>query len=127
MYIIGIGVDIIENYRINKLIKNKKFISRIFSKKEISKAKKIKNKTSYYAKRFAAKESISKAIGTGFIKDINFKDISIYNDKLGKPYVALNSNIKKIISSILKTNKFKIFISLTDEKKYSIAFTVIQK
>ena len=85
MKTIGVGVDIVENKRIQKLIKNKKFISRIFSKKEIEKSKKIKNKINYFAKRFAAKESLSKAIGTGFRNGLNFKDISIRNDKHGKP------------------------------------------
>ena len=81
MKIIGVGVDIVDNTRINKLIKNKKFIERIFSNKEIIQAKKIKNKTNYFSKRFAAKESLSKAIGTGFRNNLNFKDISIVNNR----------------------------------------------
>ena len=75
MKIIGVGVDIIDNTRIKNSIKNKKFISRIFSKKEINQSKKIKNKIKYYSKRFAAKESLSKAIGSGFRNDLNFKEI----------------------------------------------------
>ena len=81
MTINGIGIDIIENNRIKKLIKNKKFILRIFSKIEINSSKKVKDKTNYFAKRFAAKESLSKAIGTGFRNGLNFKDITITNDK----------------------------------------------
>ena len=127
MKINGIGVDIVENKRIKKLIKNKQFISRIFSKKEINQSKKIKNKTNYFSKRFAAKESLSKAIGTGFRKGLNFKDISIVNDKYGKPYYELNINIKKLIYSKFKLKKIKISVSLADEKKYSIAFSVIHK
>ncbi len=127
MKTIGLGVDIVENKRIQKLIKNKKFISRIFSKKEIEISKKIKNKINYFAKRFAAKESLSKAIGTGFRKGLNFKDISIRNDKHGKPYYQLNNNVKKLIYSQFKVKKIKIFLSLADEKKYSIAFSVIHK
>jgi holo-[acyl-carrier protein] synthase len=127
MKINGIGVDIVENKRIKKLIKNKQFISRIFSKKEINQSKKIKNKTNYFSKRFAAKESLSKAIGTGFRKVLNFKDISIVNDKYGKPYYELNNNIKKLIYSKFKLKKIKISVSLADEKKYSIAFSVIHK
>ena len=88
MKIIGIGVDIVNNTRIRNLIKNKGFISRIFSKKEIDQSKKIKNKVNYYSKRFAAKEALSKAIGTGFRKGLNFKDITILKDKLGKPGVT---------------------------------------
>jgi len=127
MKTIGVGVDIVENKRIQKLIKNKKFISRIFSKKEIEKSKKIKNKINYFAKRFAAKESLSKAIGTGFRNGLNFKDISIRNDKHGKPHYKLNNNVKKLIYSKFKVKKIKISLSLADEKKYSIAFSVIHK
>tara|TARA_Y100001960_G_scaffold180649_1_gene189492 strand:+ start:796 stop:1179 length:384 start_codon:yes stop_codon:yes gene_type:complete len=127
MKTIGVGVDIVENKRIQKLIKNKKFISRIFSKSEIEKSKKIKNKINYFAKRFAAKESLSKAIGTGFRAGLNFKDISIRNDKYGKPLYQLNNNVKKLIYSKFKVKKIKISLSLADEKKYSIAFSVIHK
>ena len=127
MKTIGVGVDIVENKRIQKSIKNKKFIYRIFSKKEIEKSKKIKNKTNYFAKRFAAKESLSKAMGTGFRKGLNFKDISIRNDKHGKPHYQLNSNVKKLIYSKFKVKKVKISLSLADEKNYSIAFSVIHK
>ena len=127
MKTIGVGVDIVENKRIQKLIKNKKFISRIFSKSEIEKSKKIKNKINYFAKRFAAKESLSKAIGTGFRAGLNFKDISIRNDKHGKPLYQLNNNVKKLIYSKFKVKKIKISLSLADEKKYSIAFSVIHK
>jgi len=127
MKINGIGVDIVENNRLKKLIKNKQFISRIFSQKEIDKSKKIKNKTNYFSKRFAAKEALSKAIGTGFRKGLNFKDISIINDKYGKPNYELNSNVKKFIYSKFNVKKIKISLSLADEKKYSIAFSVIHK
>jgi len=127
MKIIGVGVDIVDNKRIKKSIKNKKFISRVFSKKEINQSKKIKDKTNYFSKRFAAKESLSKAIGTGFRKGLNFNDISIVNDKFGKPYYEINNNIKKLIYRKLKVKKIKIFLSLADEKNYSIAFSVIHK
>ena len=127
MKIIGIGVDIVDNTRIKKSIKNKNFISRIFSKKEINQSRKFKNKVNYYSKRFAAKESLSKAIGTGFRNDLNFKDITIVNDKYGKPSYQLNNKVKKLIYSKFKVKKIKISLSLADEKKYSIAFSVIHK
>ena len=127
MKIIGVGVDIVDNTRIKKSIKNKNFISRIFSKKEINQSKKIKDKTNYYSKRFAAKESLSKAIGTGFSNNLNFKDITIVNDKYGKPHYELNNKVKKLIYSKFNVKKIKISLSLADEKKYSIAFSVIHK
>ena len=127
MKIIGVGVDIVDNTRIKNSIKNKNFISRIFSKKEINQSKKVKDKTNYYSKRFAAKESLSKAIGTGFRNDLNFKDITIVNDKYGKPRYILNNKVKKLIYSKFKVKNIKISLSLADEKKYSIAFSVIHK
>ena len=127
MKIIGIGVDIVDNTRIKNSIKNKNFISRIFSDKEINQSKKIKNKVAYYSKRFAAKESLSKALGTGFRKGLNFKDISIVNDKYGKPNFEISSNVKKLIYLRFKLRKIKISLSLADEKNYSIAFSVIHK
>ena len=65
MKIFGIGTDIVKIYRIKKSLKNKNFLKRIFNEKEISKCKKIINSSSCFAKRFAAKEAFSKAVGTG--------------------------------------------------------------
>ena len=127
MIIIGIGVDIVDNSRIKKLIKNKEFISRIFSKKEIYYSNKFNNKVNFFSKRFAAKESLAKAIGTGFRNNLNFNDITIVNDKYGKPSYELNRKVKKLIYSKFKVKKIKISLSLADEKKYSIAFSVIHK
>ena len=87
MNIIGNGVDIVENKRINKLIDDKKFIKRVFTNNEIRFSKNIKNKTNYYAKRFAAKEAFVKALGTGFREPYYLDRIEIIKDKLGKPLV----------------------------------------
>ena len=97
MKTIGIGVDIVRNDRIRSLIKNKSFINRTFSKKEILISKKTLNMTNFFSKRFAAKESFAKALGTGFRNNLSFKDIEINNDKLGKPYYVYNDKIKKLI------------------------------
>ena len=126
MKILGIGTDIIENKRISSLIRNKKFLERAFSKNEIKFSKNIKSKTSFFAKRFAAKESFVKTIGTGFRKNINLKDIEILNDKLGKPYYLKSSKINAIIKKRFKINKYNLFLSISDEKDYSIAFTILQ-
>ena len=127
MKILGIGVDIIENSRIAKSIKNKLFIKRIFSNIEISNAKSLKDKKSYYSKRFAAKEAFVKSIGTGFINNLNFKDIAIVNNKLGKPSFIINEKIKKIVKKQFKISAFNFFLSISDEKKYSIAYVILQK
>ena len=127
MKIIGTGVDIVENSRIKKSIVNNSFLNRVFTNKEILISKKIKNKTSYFAKRFAAKEAFVKSLGTGFRDGINFKDISIINDKLGKPSFFINKKIKNLIKKRFKINSFNFFLSISDEKKYYIAFVVFQK
>ena len=126
MKILGIGVDIIQNSRIKKAIKNKSFVSRIFSKSEITNSKKKNNKTNYFAKRFAAKEAFIKSIdsiGNG----VNFKDIYVINDKFGKPNIKFSNKVTNLIIKKFKTRNFDIFLSLSDEKNYSIAFVVIQK
>ena len=125
MKIIGIGVDILYNERIKRLLKNKKFLIRIFGKKEILEGKKRKNKVTFYSKRFAAKESLVKSLGTGFRKNINFKDIQILNDKLGKPYYLLSKKVKNFIKRKNKVKNFDLFLSISDEKEYSVAFTII--
>ena len=127
MKIIGTGVDIVENSRIKKSIANNSFLNRVFTNKEILISKKIKNKTSYFAKRFAAKEAFVKSLGTGFRYGLNLKDISIINDKLGKPSLFINKKIKNLIKKRFKINSFNFFLSISDEKKYSIAFVVFQK
>ena len=126
MKILGIGVDIIENKRIKSLIKNKVFLKRTFSRNEIEFSKKLINKTNFFAKRFAAKESLVKALGTGFRDDINFKDIEILNNNLGKPYYIKSKKINSIIKKKFKINRYNLFLSISDEKNYSTAFTILQ-
>ena len=126
MKILGIGVDIINNKRVNLLIKKKIFLKRTFGKNELKLSYKMKNKTNYFAKRFAAKESMAKSIGTGFRDNLNLKDIEILNDKLGKPYFLKSKKIDNIIKKKFKVKKYDLFLSITDEKKYSVAFTILQ-
>jgi holo-[acyl-carrier protein] synthase len=127
MKILGIGVDIVENLRIKKSLKNKGFIPRVFTADEILHSKKFKNKTNYYAKRFAAKEAFSKSIGTGFRYNLNFKDISITNNNLGKPSFEVTDAIKNIIKKQFKISSFDFFLSISDERKYSIAYVIFTK
>ena len=126
MKILGIGVDLIENKRISNLINNKSFIKRTFGKREVNLAKKFSNKINYFAKRFAAKEAFAKSLGTGFRNDLNFKDIEILNDKIGKPYFFKSKKINQIIVKKFKIKKFDLFLSISDEKDYSVAFTILQ-
>jgi holo-[acyl-carrier protein] synthase len=126
MKILGIGVDIIQNSRIKRLIIKKSFINRSFGKQEIELSKKVKNKVNYFAKRFAAKEALAKSIGTGIRNNLNFKDIEILNDDIGKPFYFKSKKINNIICKKFKINKFDLFLSLSDEKDYSVAFTILQ-
>ena len=127
MKIVGTGVDIVENSRIKKSILNNLFLNRVFTREEILISKKMKNKSSYFAKRFAAKEAFVKSLGTGFRNGFNFKDIPVVNDKLGKPSFFITNKIKNMIKKKFKVNNFKFFLSISDEKKYSIAFVIFQK
>ena len=126
MKILGIRIDIIDNKRIKQSIKSKKFKDRIYSHREINLSEKTKNKVSFFSKRFAAKEAFSKALGSGFSRNLNFKDIEITNDKKGMPIYVKNKKIIKIIQKKYKIKKFNTFLSISDEKNFSTAFAIIQ-
>ena len=126
MKILGIGVDIVENRRVQKSIKNPLFKKRIYTSKELKQSNSVNNKVSYFSKRFAAKEAFSKALGTGFRMNLNFKDIEVINDKMGKPYYVKNKKITKIVKQNFKIKNFQFFLSISDEKNYSTAFAIIQ-
>ena len=125
MNIFGVGTDIVSVDRIKNSIKNKNFINRVFNEKEILKCKKIKSSINCFAKRFAAKEAFSKALGTGISNGINFNEIVILNKKSGKPYFNLIGQTKKTLIKKFKGKKTKISLSLSDEKKYAVAFVTI--
>ena len=121
MMIKGIGVDTVEIERIKvAVIKRKKFVERLFNEDEIM--TKPGDKTYYQeiASKFAAKEAVVKAMGTGF-RYFKWKDISIFNDKLGKPFVKLDGQACAV-SVNLGINGF--MISITHTKKYATAFAV---
>ena len=127
MGILGIGIDIVENYRLKKLLVNKKlkFKNKIFTKNEIVYCKKKSNIINCFSKRFAAKEAFVKALGIGFRKNINFKDIEVLNNHYGKPYMFINKKVVNKIKILFKVKKFNVFLSISDEKKYAIASVVI--
>jgi len=127
MNILGIGIDIVEVNRIKKILKeNRSFIDRIYTKHERSSC--IGNKKVFcYAKKYAAKEAFVKALGTGFRCGINFKNIEIKNNKLGKPFIKIDKVLSHKIKKKHKIKNFNIFLSLSDENKYAIASVVISK
>ena len=125
MNIFGIGTDIVSVDRIKNSLKKKNFINRVFNEKEILKCKKINNSINCYAKRFAAKEAFSKALGTGISNGISFNEIIVLNKKSGKPYISLIGKTKKILIKKFKGKRSKVSLSLSDENKYAVAFVTI--
>jgi holo-[acyl-carrier protein] synthase len=125
MSIYGIGTDIVDISRIKIAFnRNKNFKKKIFSLNETKIIENKLNKTAGYAKRFAAKEAFTKALGTGISNGIFFNEISINNNSKGKPYIELLGKTKFTVNRILK-KKYKIFLSISDEKKYAVATVVI--
>ena len=125
--ILGIGTDIVNIGRIEKLIQRfgERFLTRIFTQNEREAASlKSIQKTAYLAKRFAAKEAFSKALGTGFRHGLRFQQIEVVNDKNGKPMIQLYDYAKKILDQ--KTDHYEIHLSLSDDIPYAQAFVVIE-
>jgi len=129
MAILGTGIDIVENYRLKEILLKKKsnFKKKIFTINEVAYCEKKSNSISCYSKRFAAKEAFAKALGIGFRKNINFKDIEVVNNTYGKPFISINKKIANKIKTLFKVKKFNILLSLSDVKKYSIASVIISK
>ncbi|WP_395476282.1 holo-ACP synthase [Rickettsia endosymbiont of Pantilius tunicatus] len=123
--IIGVGTDIVQIPRIEKIIKlyPKIFPKRILNTEELKKFALLKKEShaTFLAKRFAAKEAISKAFGVGIGRGINFKDITVFNDELGKPIVKLDSDYTQ------KLLPFNIRLSLSDDYPICVAFVVVEK
>ena len=127
MKIFCIGTDIVNIKRLEKVFKKngRKFKEKIFSKKEISYCESKKNSISFYAKRFAAKEALSKALGTGIRKGINFKNIEIFNDKLGKPSIKLKGKTESFLKKKIKFKNYVIYLSLSDDLPWAQATVII--
>ena len=124
--IFGIGTDIVEIKRIETMTSLDKFASKILSHKEKEFYDSLTNQKQivYISKQFAAKEAISKAIGTGIRNDTHFKNIEILRDKNGAPIFNALNKLEKIISDLGIT---KTHVSLADERDYAIAIAVLEK
>ncbi len=127
MKILGIGNDIINIKRIEVSIKKGKkgFIKRIFTNNEIKYCYSKKNSINFFAKRFAAKEAFSKALGTGIRKGINFKDIEVKNNLRGKPFIVLKGYTRKYLQKKIKNKMYKIHLTLSDDTPWAYATVVI--
>ena len=123
--IFGIGTDIVEVERIRKLDSLEKFADKILSLNELEvfKSQIDEKKVTFVAKQFAAKEAVSKALGTGIGKDIRFNQIEILRNSDGKPYLNDDGMITTIFNDLGIT---KTHVSLSDEKKYVLAFVILE-
>lgn len=118
MNFIGIGNDIIEINRIEKAIKKVNFITKVFTENEIKLFEIKGNRAEFFAGRFAGKEAVSKALGTGF-REFSLTDIEILNNELGKPYVTFKNSIESY------NKKYFIDISISHCKEYATAVAII--
>ena len=127
MKIFGIGTDIVNVRRMEKSLKRygNNFKSRIFSKDEIYYCESKKYPTAFYAKRYAAKEALSKALGVGIRKGINFKNIEVTNNSYGKPSIKLKGKVQNYLKRKIKSKKYYIYLSLSDDKPWAQATVII--
>ena len=123
--VIGLGVDIVQNERFEKLVNKwgSKFLSKVFTEYELDFINKKKQKFQRYAATYAVKEAFVKALGTGFRKGIKFRDIEVKRDKLGKPYIKLNGTIT---SHVEQRGINKIHTTISHEKEYSVAVVIFE-
>ncbi|MEM6780471.1 MAG: holo-ACP synthase [Pseudomonadota bacterium] len=130
--IIGMGSDLIDIRRVEKTLERfgERFIKRCFTDAEIAKAERRRGggtHTNTYAKRFAAKEACSKALGTGFSNGVYLRDIGVVNDKLGRPTLHLTNGAQRRLESMLPDGyKPVIHLTLTDEPPIASAHVIIE-
>jgi len=123
--ILGIGTDMIETERVKlKISKNRGFKEHVFSKNEIGYCEKMTNTYQNYAARFAAKEALLKAFGTGLSSDLLLHEIEILNDEKGKPFFNFIGETKNII---YKKGLTKIHVSISHLKDIASAFVIIEQ
>ncbi len=124
--ICGIGIDLVENSRLEKIIEKWgiNFLNRVFSAGEIQYCGKHIQSSPHYGARFAAKESFLKALGIGLGRGVKLSDIEVVHDKNGKPVLAL-CGVAKV--QIEKRKITKIHLSLTHTKKYATAIVLLEK
>lgn len=128
--ILGIGIDTVSVKRIKELVLKfgEKFENKIFTEAEIIKAKNRENaslQALFYAKRFAAKEAFSKALGLGIGRGVDFKDIEIDNDKLGKPIIIILNKKEEFIKQHFVVKNLVVHLSLSDEADNALAMVTI--
>lgn len=123
--IIGIGIDMVRVERINRLLERyPNFVERVFSTGEIAYCKQKASPAQSYAARFAAKEAVMKALGTGWDGRVNWLDIEVVVNSGGKPEILLH---KLASDKMAALGAGKIHLSLTHEREYALAQAVLER
>jgi len=127
--IIGMGSDLIDIRRIEKSLERfgERFTQRCFTEIEQAKSDRRRNRAASYAKRFAAKEACSKALGTGLAQGVFWKDMGVVNLPSGKPTMALTGGAAAVLAELMPPgHQAVIHLTITDEYPYVQAFVVIE-
>jgi holo-[acyl-carrier protein] synthase len=127
--ILGLGNDVIDIRRIEETLTRfgPRFIDRIFTDVEIAKSEKRAQRAASYAKRFAAKEACSKALGTGFRKGVFWKDMGVVNELSGKPTMVLTGGARAQLDSLVPPgHRPRIHLTITDDFPYAHAVVMIE-
>lgn len=120
----GLGIDIVDNIRFERKLKDTLFLETIFTKRELEYALKKAKPAQHLAARFAAKESYMKALGTGWTNHADFTEIEIQNHPSGQPFITLYGDTKSYFE---KSNMTEIFVSLSHTASQAIAQVIITK
>jgi len=125
MAVIGIGTDIVKVSRINRIMKKypEGFAGRILHKHEMQIYKQHRLPKSFLAKRFAVKEALAKALGTGISQGVSFTEIEGSNNQHGQPQLALHGATLELAN---KLGVKRYFVSLSDEDKYAVATVLLE-
>ena len=127
--IVGVGIDLINIQRIQKVLDRfgSRFENRVFSSEEINRSRRKYDKASSYAKRWAAKEACSKALGIGLRMGISWKEMHITNLQSGKPLLKIEGKAQLILKKITpKGYESRIHVSLTDDYPWAKALVMIE-
>jgi holo-[acyl-carrier protein] synthase len=127
--ILGIGNDVIDIRRIEETLSRfgSRFVDRIFTEVEKKKSDKRALRAASYAKRFAAKEACSKALGTGFRRGVFWKDMGVVNEMSGRPTMVLTGGAKAQLDRIVPAGmSAKVHLTITDDHPYAQAMVIIE-
>jgi holo-[acyl-carrier protein] synthase len=125
MNVIGIGVDIVETQRIEHSLERfgERFLRRVFTQDEIDYCQSMKYPARHFAARFAAKEAVSKAFGTGIGKAMGWRDIDIHREESGQPFVVLEGGARELAKA---RGVSVVWVSLSHTDHHAVASAVLE-